>query len=257
MRPDPREGRTDLFDFSRARLAQERLRRLISLRPLKAVPRHIVGVDASYWRAGSTSYGVGVSVSLGYPSLEPEACWALAVRVLVPYVPGYLAFREMELISWPLMTLLGSLSGSVVIIADGHGLAHPRGFGLASHIGVVFSRPSIGVAKGLLYGKLGQCELGTCIFVEGQAVGFIAVNSQGRRLYVSLGNMITLPDAWRLMQGLMKPGLALPAPTALADVLTKVIRDQAKRGLIPMGAPVNCGPLAYKTGISLLQLSRP
>ena len=239
MSRDVCEGVRSSFDYSRARLAQELLRsrlRLGGLEDLRRV-RVFVGVDAAYWYAGDVQYGVGVAVAVDR-QLELVGCRYVVRPVCIPYVPGFLAFREMEVLAPALLRarregLLGG--GTAVLVVDGHGIAHPRGLGIASHLGVAFGLPSVGVAKGLLVGRVGPCELGECIFVGDMAVG-VVLRAGRRELYVSPGNVLTLAQSLELARGLLRPGTPLPVPLLLADRVSKSLRGSFK------AAPGRAGP---------------
>jgi len=93
-------------------------------------------------------------------------------------------------------------------LVDGHGVSHPYGLGIASHIGVLIKKPTIGCAKSRLYGE----ERGDVLVDEGRIIG--AVVKCGRPLYVSVGNMITLEDSVALVKKFCEGNM--PLPTALA-----------------------------------------
>ncbi len=131
----------------------------LSLTPLEDV-EVAAGVDVSYGKG----YAVGTCVSL---SSELEVLEVRHERFIpqVPYVPTYLAFRELR----GMYPSSRSCDFDVVFV-DGHGLAHPRRFGEASHLGLLLNRPSIGVAKSKLVGEikgdlilLGEEEVGTLV----------------------------------------------------------------------------------------------
>ena len=117
---------------------------------IPAQPRHIAGLDIS----GLDTNGVVLAsaVVLGYPGLEIEEVRLYEGKPDFPYVPGYLSFSETPILRHVLEAL--ELSPDL-IIADGQGLAHPRKFGLACHIGLLTDIPTIGCAKSLLIGKHG------------------------------------------------------------------------------------------------------
>lgn len=107
--------------------------------------RSVAGIDVSV-KNGRARAAI---VVLGFPNLEPIEGVTAEADALFPYVPGLLTFREGAVIlsAWEKLTLRPDL-----LLFDGQGIAHPRGFGLAAHMGLWLDRPSIGVAKSRLYG---------------------------------------------------------------------------------------------------------
>ncbi len=129
-----------------ARPLQEALRSRVIARDRIGRVRHVAGVDASYDRTvGVTRAAVAV---LAFPGLERVS----QRRTRFPCVPGYLSFRETPAL---LAALAGLRRRPDLILCDGHGLAHPRRFGLACHLGVLLDVPTIGVAKSRLVGTHG------------------------------------------------------------------------------------------------------
>jgi len=105
----------------------------------------LVGCDAAYFN-GTT---VSAATLVDYDGLELLATKSLKERTRFPYIPGLLAFREGPAV---LRAIRALRAKSYVCLVDAHGLAHPRKFGLACLVGVALNRPTIGVAKSLLYG---------------------------------------------------------------------------------------------------------
>lgn len=106
----------------------------------------IGGVDVSYKEEQARA----AIVVMGYPDLAPIESVTVKIPIVFSYIPGLLAFREgpAVLTAWKQMHTKPDL-----IIFDAQGIAHPRGIGLASHMGLWLERPSIGVAKSRLYGR--------------------------------------------------------------------------------------------------------
>jgi deoxyribonuclease V len=114
-------------------------------------------------------------------------------RVSTKYVPGFLGFRE-----GPLLVAIAEKirQRPDVFLIDGQGVAHPRKFGLACHVGLALDRPTIGVAKSRLYGKSNDNEI---LDPEGELIGRILM-AQNRKFYVSVGHRISLETASDLVE---------------------------------------------------------
>ena len=114
-------------------------------------------------------------------------------KVDVSYVPGFLGFRE-----GPIVVALARKISSLVdaFLVDGHGQVHPRRFGLACHVGLALQRPTIGVAKSPFYGREEGMNI---IGPDGELLGKM-VETERRTLYVSVGNLIGLNHAVRIVR---------------------------------------------------------
>ncbi len=135
-----------------------------------------------------------------------------------PYVPGLFAFREIPI----LLEALTKLSVRPdVLICDGHGLAHPRRFGLASHLGVLTDLPSFGVGKTRLIGDWApvgeQRGDRSALIADGETVGAVLRTQSGvKPVFVSVGHRIDLDTACALTLAL-SPRFRLPETTRAAD----------------------------------------
>jgi deoxyribonuclease V len=145
-----------------------------------------------------------------------------------PYVPGYLGFREVPALvaAWARLAVKPDL-----LLVDGQGLAHPRGLGLASHLGVVLDIPTIGVAKSLLVGEARPGpEAGDTapILHKGAVIGMALRTRRGARpLYVSVGHRVSLGTAVALVRAACN-GRRLPVPIRAAhDAANAARRAQA------------------------------
>lgn len=210
------------FNPRRAARAQETLRGMIDLTDPPGKPRIVAGLDAAYTRVDGRHIGLGVAVALDIETMKLVSCSVYASEVCVPYIPGLLAFREMRIMAPPLSKVIDEVAVDIVIV-DGHGIAHPRGFGIASHIGVAFRIPSIGVAKKRLHGELKSIGNHTYL-VDGEKI----IGAYLAGVYVSPGHMITLETAVNLVRGLRRRS-KLPEPTRIADRLTKQLKRRVSR----------------------------
>jgi deoxyribonuclease V len=207
---------------------QKRLRAEVSTEQTLSDIRYIAGADIATSKASPKAYA-GVVV-LSYPELEMVEERGIEDDVRFPYVPGLLAFREGP----ALIRVFEQLATEPdVLVFDGQGLAHPRGLGIATHMGLVFDKPSIGCAKSLLYGRYqepGQ-EKGAWADLrdpQGNIIGAV-VRSKPKTtpIFVSIGHRIDLATAIRLLLDCTR-GVRIPEPTRLAhNLVTRLSRGEA------------------------------
>ena len=182
---------------SEAITLQQRLRsRVVRLGRPRAV-RYVAGTDVGFERGGGiTRAAVAL---LAFPGLELVDYAIARLPTRFPYVPGLLSFREMP-------ALLAALARLKVLpdllLCDGHGYAHPRRFGIASHLGVYSGIPSIGVAKSRLIGEHGQPMQRRGAWVplkdRGETIGAVVrTRPYTQPIYVSIGHRVSLPLAVR------------------------------------------------------------
>ncbi|WP_414939839.1 deoxyribonuclease V [Amycolatopsis sp. cmx-11-51] len=147
-------------------------------------------------------------------------------EVSFPYEPGLFAFRELP----PLLEALRALERTPdLLVCDGHGLAHPRRFGLACHVGVVTGLPTLGVGKTRFIGEHGEPgrERGAKepLVDDGEVVGMVLRTQDGvKPVYVSVGHKISLDNACRQVLRLC-PEFRQPETTRHAD---RLCRDALK-----------------------------
>jgi deoxyribonuclease V len=211
---------------------QEARRGEVRLEPLPWPPALVGGADAAYDRAGKRVYGTLAVFT--YPDLTLVEEAALEGPCPFPYLPGLLSFREAPIILeiWQKLTRRPE-----VLLVDGQGIAHPRGLGLAAHLGLLLDIPAIGVAKSRLVGEGEEPgrEMGaaTPLCWQGQAVGWILRTRTGiKPLYVSPGHRVSLADCREIVLGCVR-GYRLPEPLRRADRLSRQKRSdsQAQEGL--------------------------
>lgn len=177
----------------------------------------IAGIDIS--APDAQGIARGAVVVLRYPEFNTVEVKAIQGKVTFPYVPGLLSFRECPLIL-AACEKLGNVPDLVLI--DGQGIAHPRRFGLASHVGLLLDLPTIGCAKSILCGQhqpLGD-ETGCRaeLFDNGQLIGAALRTKSGvKPVYVSVGHRISLASALQWVTKCCR-GYRLPEPTRLAHL---------------------------------------
>ncbi len=206
---------------------QERLRGHILASDGPKRIKLVAGVDVSYSK-GSELYHAGVVV-LSYPDMElVEEAWASG-KSAFPYIPGLLSFREGPV---TLKAFKSIRHAPDLIIFDGQGLAHPRGFGLACHMGLLLGIPSIGCAKSVLVGE--HREPGkkrgasTALVYKGETVGRALRTKDGvKPVFVSVGHRTSLDKACEVVLACAK-GYRLPEPTRRAHLLVNRVRREAE-----------------------------
>jgi len=206
-----------LFIHSRALKLQRKLSELVRIGPNPTNVEIVAGLDVSY---RGKDFGVAVAVAIDRNTHKVLDCAASRGKVDIPYVPGLLAFREAALMIAALESL--SIKPDVVMV-NGHGLAHPRKLGIASHIGVVLNISTIGIARHYLYGKIVSENSENKILIEDKLVGYVIRTPRGGKLYVTVGHRVTPDFARRITQELLKPPFSLPEPIRLADQISRRI----------------------------------
>jgi deoxyribonuclease V len=211
---------------ARAVAIQERLRGRVETRDRLGPVRHVAGIDISVTpgpRAAASRRPAGgfraraAVVVLSFPGLEVVETSVVECPCRFPYVPGLLAFREGPSI---LAAFRRLRTRPDLLVFDGQGIAHPRRFGIASHIGVLLDLPSIGCAKSRLIGthaEPGRAAGSWAPLVDGgETVGAVLRTREGvRPVYVSAGHRVSLGTAVDFVARCGR-GLRLPEPTRLA-----------------------------------------
>ena len=200
---------------------QERLAKLVVMEDqLAATLNYIAGTDVAYDDASNQM--VGAIVVLNAQTFEVVEQSYHRMEVTFPYIPGLFSFREIP----PLLEAFKKLNIKPdLIVCDAQGIAHPRGVGMATHLGLELDIPTIGCAKKRLFGLYEKESLGiergsTQELKDGDRVVGKALRSQNnvRPLFVSIGHRIGLDTAieWVLR---LTPDYRLPETTRQADHL--------------------------------------
>jgi deoxyribonuclease V len=156
-------------------------------------------------------------VVLSFPELQVVDSVVTESPVRFPYIPGLLSFREIP----PLLTTFAQLQTEPdLVIVDGQGIAHPRRFGLASHLGLILDKPTIGCAKSRLWGRYEEpdSEHGAYTYLtdKGEVIGAaVRTRTNVRVVYVSIGHRISLDSARMWMLACCR-GYRLPETTRYA-----------------------------------------
>jgi len=207
------------FSISRARYAQK----IIAERVLEndLLPNRIeraVGVDLAY----RNNYVVGSAVIVEYKSFKVIEKKYVIAKVKFPYIPTLLAFREV----FPAWSALNKLNKRYdIVFVDGNGRLHPYKAGFACHLGIIIDKPTIGIAKKLLCGRVGEW-MHNCapIYYNDEIIGYaLKTLKRAKPIYVSIGHKISIKTAIKLTLLFTRKGLKLPEPIRQAHILAKNI----------------------------------
>ncbi|MGK7897413.1 MAG: deoxyribonuclease V [Xenococcus sp. (in: cyanobacteria)] len=201
-----------------AKVIQEELKTQVITQDCLKTINYIAGVDVGFKNNFKiTQAAVAV---LSFPQLELVEHAIAQIPTTFPYVPGYLSFREIPAIIPALKKLQITPD---LILCDGQGLAHPRRFGLACHLGILLDLPTIGVAKSLLVGKHEEVPIKkgswTKLVDKKETIGIVLRSRTNvKPIYISIGHKISLETAKNyVMKSLTK--YRLPETTRWADKL--------------------------------------
>ena len=220
--PSPSLHRWDLTPGEAIEI-QQRLRYLVRIEPFSRPINTIAGADISFNKFSETVYAGIVVLSL--PDLRIVESAGVRSVAKFPYVPGLLSFRETPSVldAWEKLKTKPD-----VLMLDGQGIAHPRRFGIACHVGLLLDLPTIGCAKSILVGKHGELGLEagsrSPLIDRGEQVG-VALRTKNKvsPVYVSPGHLIDLDSAVDL--ALRSTGkYRQPEPTRQAHLFVNRLR---------------------------------
>jgi deoxyribonuclease V len=210
---------------------QQELRGHTQLVPLQYEIKTIGGADISFNKYSETVYA-GIVV-LSYPELTVLHKASTTSIVKFPYVPGLLAFREVPALVevWNKLDIKPD-----VLVLDGHGIAHPRRMGIATHFGLIEGVPTIGCAKSLLVGKhdiLANEKFSTTDLIDkGEKIGeLLRTKHKCNPVYVSPGHLITMQESIDIIKSCTGK-YRMPEPTRLAHLLVNEVRKAAGEKLL-------------------------
>lgn len=186
------------FSVEKAHRAQLQIsKHIIRDDELPARIRLIAGIDVAYTK----DLSIAAAAVLDYGSLGFVESQITVTKTPMPYIPTLLSFRE---ISPSILSIKKLNVQPDLFFVDGQGVAHPYRCGLASHLGLVIGRPTIGVAKSRLFGQVenSRTEDGVAFLkYESEVVGAAVTTKQGSKpVYVSIGHMVSLETAIRIVR---------------------------------------------------------
>ncbi|MEV0040188.1 endonuclease V [Streptomyces sp. NPDC050804] len=210
-------------DEAEARAVQDELRGRVVLDEAgpPAGTGLVTGVDVAYDDARDVVAAAAVVLDAATLAVVDEA--TAVGRVTFPYVPGLLAFREIPTV---LAALDALTSDPGLVVCDGYGLAHPRRFGLAAHLGVLTGLPVFGVAKNpftFSYEQPGtrRGDFSPLLADDGEEVGrALRTQPDVKPVFVSVGHRVDLATACAHTLRLT-PAYRLPESTRRADALCR------------------------------------
>lgn len=218
------------ISITEATAIQRELRSQLQVGETSIQPAIIGGADISLNLYSTTVYA-GI-ILLSYPSMQPLGWSLVQSETRFPYVPGFLAFREVPALvqAWEQLQVKPD-----VLVVDGHGIAHPRRMGIAAHFGTLTGQAAMGCAKKILFGKYEEPAAGrgaySPILDKEETIGY-AYRSKDKTLpvFVSPGHGMGLQDCLRIIHTCTGK-YRIPEPTRLAHELVNRFRTgDAKSG---------------------------
>jgi deoxyribonuclease V len=193
--------------------------------------RYVAGADLAFDPETNLAFAGVIVYRL--PSLDEVERRMARRKLRFPYVPGLLSFRESPVLLAAFARLRVSPD---VILIDGHGVAHPRRFGIACHLGLLLDRPTIGCAKSILVGEAGEpgAQAGStaALVDKGEKVGVVLrTRDHVRPIYVTIGHRVSLESAVRIVTQCVD-GFRLPKPTREADHWVRDLRRDYQKSKV-------------------------
>jgi deoxyribonuclease V len=186
----------------------------------------IAGCDSSF--IGEDTI-LSVFVLLSYPDLEVlEKVWHHG-PVELPYIPGFLAFREAPNLLEAYKRLQQKPD---LIMVDGHGISHPRRLGIATHLGIHLNKPTMGVAKKVLVGKYKEPDtakgsVSPLVYKDEVIANVLRTKDNVKPVFVSPGHLMDLESATEIAMACATK-YKLPEPTRLADHYAAVFKSEVR-----------------------------
>jgi len=210
-------------NITEARVIQIALRDKVKISSIRKNPGFIAGVDAAFFN----DKVIGVACLYKYPEVLPVEEVFAVTEVLFPYIPGFLSFREGPAIIEALNNLKIKPD---IILFDGQGIAHPKGMGIAAHIGVILDMPTIGCAKSRLVGEYKDPGLKkgkwSPLKYNGRTVGAVLRTKDNvRPVFISPGHRTDLKSSIQIVLGCTGK-YRISEPLRRADFISKKLKRE-------------------------------
>lgn len=222
----PTFAAVNIFSISKAHEAQMQLsHKIIKGDQLPQKIRFVAGVDVAYFG----KFAIGAVAVLNYETFDIIEKQAAKCEAKFPYIPTLLSFREIP----PALACIKKLRQQPdVLLVDGHGVAHPYGCGLASHLGLALGKPTVGVAKKRLIGETENIAGKKLLFYKDQIVGAVVTTKKGAKpVYVSIGHLISLGTAVKIAKHCVRNS-KIPEPILqahkVADMKKLELQEKSK-----------------------------
>jgi len=187
---------------------------------------YVAGVDVAY----AKEISIGAVAVLGFASLSLVEFQVVRLKTRVPYIPTLLSFREIP----PAYSAIKKLrTRPDVFLVDGQGFAHPYRLGFATHLGLAIDRPTIGVAKSLLCGKVEPVgKHGWSPIMDGEEIiGAEVVTKPGTKpIYISVGHRVSLKRAIEIVRSCTRD-YRIPEPIRRAHMLANEEKRKLRQAI--------------------------
>jgi deoxyribonuclease V len=210
-------------DTKKAKELQKKLQKKIQLKSFNKKIKTVAGCDVSFSRGSNIVYAS--IVILNYPGMEIIEEQFARDNATFPYIPGYLSFREIPVLIKAFKLIKRAPD---IVLCDGQGLAHPRLFGLACHLGLMLDTPAIGCAKSHLVGEFkepGHTKGNySSIRYKGKKVGIVLRSRTNvKPIFISPGHKIDIKSSYRITMD-CSGKYRIPVPTRLAHIAVNKYR---------------------------------
>lgn len=205
--------------LKKLRKEQTDLAKKVSINDIKPLPDRVMGLDIA--NKGMMCYAAGVVFDM--KTKQQIDVIEASGKIPFPYVPTYLAYREL-----PLYTeIINKLDHPAIIMLDGNGILHPFGLGIASHLGALLDIPTIGVAKNLLCGKVRAQPIrvgdSSPVLLDGETIGHaLKTSDRAKPVYVSTGHQVSQETALEIVRSFAN--YKLPEPVRQAHLMAKDLK---------------------------------